>query len=54
MKIRFRFWLAVGIGTGAAAGMYYDNLPAGLCFGAAAGIIATIITWLNNYQRDNK
>ena len=46
--------MAVGTGLGTTAGMYYNNLPAGLCFGAAAGLIATIITWLNIYQLDNK
>ena len=54
MNERFWFWMAVGTGLGATAGMYYDNLPAGLCFGAAGGLVATIITWLNIYQRDIK
>ncbi len=54
MRAQFGFWMAAGTGTGAAAGMYYDKLAAGLCFGSAAGLIATIITWLNIYQRNNK
>lgn len=54
MKNRFAFWMIVGIGTGAAAGMTYDNLPAGLSFGTASGIIANLITLFNIFQRDNK
>ena len=46
--------MVIGTGTGAAAGMYYDIPAAGICFGAATGLIATIITSLINYQHDKK
>ena len=54
MKSDFAFWVVVGIGVGASVGMYNDNLPAGLSFGAAAGIIMNLLSGLNLYQRHKK
>ena len=54
MKSNLAFWMIVGTGVGASAGMLYDNLTPGLCFGVAAGIIATLFTSPDIYQKDKK
>jgi len=54
VKSDFVFWIVVSMGTGAAAGMSYDNLPAGLSFGLATGIIVNLIMRLNVHHDNNK
>jgi hypothetical protein len=48
------FWITMGTGTGAVMGMIYDNLPAGLCFGGAMGIICNLLSWLSMRHSNNK
>jgi hypothetical protein len=51
MKQKFSFWFIIGIGIGAALGIAFNNIGAGMCFGIGSSGIVTLL--LNDYKNES-
>lgn len=45
MKQQPSFWVIAGIATGTTIGVALDNIPAGVCLGAAMGILTMLLSF---------
>jgi F0F1-type ATP synthase assembly protein I len=47
------YWVIAGIIIGVAIGFVLDNIPAGLCLGAAVGILSMLVAFTTVENKTN-
>jgi hypothetical protein len=51
MKLKFSYWLFIGLGVGTALGTAFNNIGGGICLGIGCSAIVTLL--LNEYNNEN-